>query len=427
VREKLVIIAYAEEHGNRAAGRHYRVDESLVRSWREHKQLLEATPRDKKITMPRGGHAKWPELEEELDAWVTEERTKHGREVSTVAMRLKAQQIAQRRHLSDFTGGIHWLENFMRRYGIRIRMRTTVGHHLPPDYEQQIARFKEYVQTESAGVRLKNVINLDETSCQFDMPRGRTADRKGAKEVKIATTGREHSSYTVVLAASSDGRMLKPMIIFKRATVPNEHFPPGVVVKSNPKGWMTEDIFTQWVDEILLSRPNAPVNPSESLFIMDAAKPHLTPKSKGAIEEYAKLAVVPARLTRFVQPLDISVNAVFKNHMRSHWEEFMRDESKHTYTPSGKMRAPSYAEIARWVKESADSVKPETIRRGFQHIMNPSDSEVEHVLTVEHEHGHDDFIEEPPTNDLSGIPNEYVEAIDSFEAINGDEFDGFGE
>jgi len=264
---------------------------------------------------------------------------------------------------------------------------------------------------------------MDELACQFDMPHGRTLEKKGAKEVLISTTGHERSSYSVVLSCSADGRMLTPMVIFKRATVPREQWPSGVVIKANRKGWMTEQIFSEYIDEIYLQRPNSPVDPKQSLFIMDSAKPHITESSKAAIEEYAKLAIVPARLTRFAQPLDISVNAVFKHHMRARWNDFMLDENLHTYTKGGNMRGPSYAQIAQWVKESADSVKPETIRRGFRRIMDPTDT-VEHVLAVEHEHEHDDFIDEPPsTRDLTDIPDEFGTAMDKFEIFDGDEYD----
>ena len=35
---KLQVISYAEEHGNRAAGRKFDVDESNVRKWRRNKR-----------------------------------------------------------------------------------------------------------------------------------------------------------------------------------------------------------------------------------------------------------------------------------------------------------------------------------------------------------------------------------------------------
>ena len=42
-----------------------------------------------------------------------------------------------------------------------------------------------------------------------------TVDKKGINTVSIRTTGAEKCHLTVVLAATADGHMLPPMVIFK--------------------------------------------------------------------------------------------------------------------------------------------------------------------------------------------------------------------
>lgn len=44
-KQKLKVIAYAEIHGNRAAGRQFTVDEKSVREWRKQKDKLEKLPK----------------------------------------------------------------------------------------------------------------------------------------------------------------------------------------------------------------------------------------------------------------------------------------------------------------------------------------------------------------------------------------------
>ena len=44
-KEKLTIIKYAEEHGNRCAGRQFDVSEASVREWRRKKSQLETMPK----------------------------------------------------------------------------------------------------------------------------------------------------------------------------------------------------------------------------------------------------------------------------------------------------------------------------------------------------------------------------------------------
>jgi len=61
---------------------------------------------------------------------------------------------------------------------------------------------------------------MDETPLTFDMPPNRTINNMGEKTIKIRTTGNEKNRVTVVLACCGDGSKIKPMVIFKRKTVP---------------------------------------------------------------------------------------------------------------------------------------------------------------------------------------------------------------
>ena len=54
----------------------------------------------------------------------------------------------------------------------------------------------------------------------------RTVSKTGEKTVKIRTTGNEKNRLTVVLTCAGDGSKLKPLVIFKRKTMPkivNKH------------------------------------------------------------------------------------------------------------------------------------------------------------------------------------------------------------
>jgi ribosomal protein L37E len=57
---KLSGVKYAEENGNRSAGREYSVDERSVREWRKQKNVLNAMDRRKRAR--REGLPHWPEL-----------------------------------------------------------------------------------------------------------------------------------------------------------------------------------------------------------------------------------------------------------------------------------------------------------------------------------------------------------------------------
>ena len=70
VSEKLRIVNFAEQNGNRAAEREFGVSESNVQIWRKSKENLEELLRLKRAN--RGKTAAWPELEVDLLSWITE-------------------------------------------------------------------------------------------------------------------------------------------------------------------------------------------------------------------------------------------------------------------------------------------------------------------------------------------------------------------
>ena len=54
----------------------------------------------------------------------------------------------------------------------------------------------------------------------FNMPSSRKINTAGEKSIIIKTTDNENNHFTVVLACLGDGTKLKPIIIFKRKTIP---------------------------------------------------------------------------------------------------------------------------------------------------------------------------------------------------------------
>jgi len=127
-----------------------------------------------------------------------------------------------------------------------------MAQKLPGDLEEKIDNCHRFVLNcrKKANYELVNIGNMDETPVWFDMPSTRTVNVQGEKTVSITTTGHEKSRFTVVLSCLADGTKLKPMIIFKRKTMPKEKFPAGVVVHNHPKGWMDIDGMKLWTQKV---------------------------------------------------------------------------------------------------------------------------------------------------------------------------------
>ncbi|KFM71972.1 Pogo transposable element with KRAB, partial [Stegodyphus mimosarum] len=285
----------------------------------------------------RSGTVKWPNLEDDLADWIKEQQGK-GMAVSTVKIRFQAKFIAKQMNINDFKGGPCWCSRFMKRKNISILLIK-----------------KTFSVTD----------NMDETLLAFDCPPNRTVDETGAKTASVLTTGHERTSFTCVLACAANGDKLKPMIIFKRKTIPKRDFPNDVIICANENGWMCEIIMHEWLQKVWQCRKGSFFQPKR-LLIMDSMHAHLLESVKTRCQNLSTtVAIIPGGLTKILQPLDLSGNKSFKAEVRKRWECWM-SEGLHMHTKSGKMRRASYEEVAKWVVSAWKSVKSSSITAGFK-------------------------------------------------------------
>ena len=310
--EKLKIIKFAEEHGNRAAQREFGIAESNVRLWRKSKENLQKMSRLQRAD--RGRKAAWPRLEQDLMAWITEKRN-NGLAILPAMVRLKALEMSKDAKYEitagQFKASNHWCQRFMKRNGLSLRQKTTLAQRLPSDYEEKIVQFQRFIikQRRAHSYPLHLMANMDESPIQFDMPSTRTVSKTGEKTVKIRTTGNEKNRLTVVLTCAGDGSKLKPLVIFKRKTMPKIANKHGVVVAVQEKGWMDENIMKLWIEKVWRSRIGG-LGRRRSLLVLDSFEAHKTEQVKRSFKnENTDLAVIPGGLTSVLQPLDVSLNS----------------------------------------------------------------------------------------------------------------------
>ena len=362
---KLKAIELAIQEGNRAAARKLSVNESMVRRWRRQREELMQCQKSRKAF--RGHKSRWPELENVLEDWVSTQRA-GGRGVSTVQIRLKAKTIAREMNIEDFKAGPSWCFRFMRRKNLSIRARTTLCQQLPPDYQEKVENFHKFVETkiQENSIGPDDIINMDEVPLTFDLPLTRTVNKTGASSVMLKTTGHERTHFTCVLACTASGQKLPPMVIFKRITMPKEQLPTGIVVKVNAKGWMMEGLMKEWLTECYGKRPGGFFHRKKALLVLDSMRAHITDSVKAAIKKTNSIpAVIPGGTTKYLQPLDISVNRAFKAALRVEWETWMTSGEK-SFTKTGRMRKASFSDVCQWILTAWSAVKESTITNGFR-------------------------------------------------------------
>lgn len=422
---KLNVVSRAEVIGNRAAGREFEIDERCIRRWRAEKEELKKMPLQKRAK--RSGTIRWPNLEKDLLQWITDQREK-GLSVSTTKIRIQAKLMARHMNIEDFKGGPAWCYRFMKRAKISVRVRTTVGQQLPLDWQEKKEAFLKYIKDVIQDKKFmpSHVINMDETPLFFDCPANRTVDKTGTKTVSIITTGHERMAFTCVLACAANGDKLKPMIIFKRKTIPKGDFPPDIIICANDKGWMCEDIMFQWIEKVWQRRKGSFFD-RKGFLVMDSMRSHLLDSVKSRLKKASTdLAVIPGGLTKLLQPLDLTVNKCFKAEVRKQWERWMA-EGLHSYTKSGKMRRASYEEVAKWVHNAWKSIPTSTIISGFKEAEIIAPNVLENSLSGENNCCGDDDDDDDDEDDDINLNSSLSEDILNLFNSDDDEsdFDGF--
>uniref|UniRef100_A0A803JWI5 HTH CENPB-type domain-containing protein n=1 Tax=Xenopus tropicalis TaxID=8364 RepID=A0A803JWI5_XENTR len=368
---KLKVVSRAEESNNSIASREFCVDEKQVREWRKMKADLEKIPKAKKAR--RGLMTSFGVLETELHAWVIACR-QNGYCVTRMGIRLRALQMAKDDKfkapgIEKFAASAGWCSRFMNRFGLCLRQRTKISQKLPQDLEEKVMSFQSFIikQRRIHNYDLGDIGNMDETPMTFDLPSNRTVASLGDKTIFLRTTGNEKNHFTVVLSCLANGTKLRPVIIFKRKTLPKKvKFPPRITVRPHVKGWMDEDGTKKWLEEIWNGRPGAALKKKPSLLVWDMFRAHTC----DGIKELAKssqvtLAVIPGGLTSVLQPLDVSLNKPFKDRVRKMWHEWM-SSGQARLTKVGNLMKPNIELIAKWVRDAWEDIPEDMVQRAFK-------------------------------------------------------------
>jgi hypothetical protein len=320
VREKLMIVHYFENNGSvRGTAKRFNIQPKQLRDWKNKKQNLLATS-PHVIKLHPGKPAKYPKLEDDLFAWISEKRA-NGNAVTRKFITSKAISLSKSPEFLINNPGIvgfkfssQWLDGFLGRYDLSNRRRTTVAQKLPSDLIEIQNIFLSYVMYLRIHnkYQLKYIGNMDETPLWFDLPINTTINQKGAKTVSIRTTGHERSSFTVILACMADGTKLPAVCIFKLKNIPKENFPRGIYIRVNEKGWVNEQEMLWWIENVWTSR-NRFGNP-RSMLVYDSFRGHLVNSVKNRlVEKNTNIAVIPGGCTSKLQPLDVAINKSFKS------------------------------------------------------------------------------------------------------------------
>lgn len=162
--------------------------------------------------------AQFPELEEDLAAWITSKR-QEGVAVSTTVICLKAKALACEKDIAveDIKTSQSWCYKFLACNSFSIRHRTTVAQKLHENFEDKLINFQQFIlwMRQCYDYDLSMTGNADQISLTFDIASNMPVSSSGIKSMPIISTGYKKDPFTMMLACRGDGSKL-PLMLFSR-------------------------------------------------------------------------------------------------------------------------------------------------------------------------------------------------------------------
>lgn len=131
-------------------------------------------------------------------------------------------------------------------------------------------------------------------------------------------------------------------------------FPHRLVVTCHEKGWMNEDLVKDWLYTVW-SKVGG-LSHQKAMLVCDSFRAHQSNPVRRTLQSLnTEGAVIPGGMTGILQPLDVSVNKPFKDHLRNMWQQWMIS-GEHTLTASGRMCKAELNFNCNWIKKVCDEI-----------------------------------------------------------------------
>ena len=249
-----------------------------------------------------------------------------------------------------------------------MRSGTNASQKVPADFAELLQDFRRSIIQARKVHKIdpSDIINMDQTMVRFDMPRSKTNDVRGKKDIRIKTTKAEKKGFTVALAATATGEKLPAVIFFKEkggslGVRVRRAFdiPDNVRVRAKTNGWQTAVEYQWWLRSILKRKDH------RRLLVVDQYRPHQNSENIEIAKAdcNAEVVLIPGGCTSLAQPMDKCVNRPFKEAVRQSWEEWMR--IPRALTQKGNLMQPTRQDVISWVSKAWCGIKTDLLVKSF--------------------------------------------------------------
>ncbi len=355
---------YAVENGNKNARLRFLKDfpslnESTVRNFKksyvekmnQQRKQMNPQPVTEIQIQPRGRPPYMLELDNKLIKFLLAVRSRGGI-INIHVVRASAKALIDtnpdHQQLARFNMPRSWVYSLYRRMGLSRRMGTTSRPPVPRGLYEECKRqfLGDILEIKTKyNIPAQLILNSDQTPSSYVSVGKKTMAARGSKSVPIkGLTDKRNITLNFVISLS--GEFLPIQIIYggkTKASLPRGVvFPKEFCVTQNPKHWSNELETINLIDEIV--NPYIVAKRSElklpdtqkALMVWDMFKAQMTDKVKDKLKGLnIELVLVPANMTHFFQPLDLTVNGSAKTFMKNQFSKYYCNAVK-TQIDSGK-------------------------------------------------------------------------------------------
>lgn len=221
--------------------------------------------------------------------------------------------IPHRFNKDNKLAGKDWLEGFLKRND-RISIRkpeATSVNRIKAFNKQEVDKFFQNLDELMSKYNFQpdRIYNFDETGKNIVHKPKLIIAKKGMKRVGAATSGERGKNHTVACAVSAAGHYIPPMIIFPRVRMSANlmiNGPPGAIYKASKSGWVTEQLYVEWLVHFK-DKTNASIE-NPVLLILDNHSTHCSVEAYDyCIANGIEVVSLPPHTSHRLQPLDLTI------------------------------------------------------------------------------------------------------------------------
>lgn len=349
-KDRYSIGKYASENGNAAAMRKYKPDypnlnESTIRTFKaKYQEELKNAEKEKrepnkaieKYSRKTGRPLLLGELDSMVQSYLTAQ-SKKGCVINVSIANATARALINR--YPNSVGNIDiesssWARSIFRRMGFVRRRKTSSKIEIPEAarkeieylFHHEIVSFKEKFDIPSSLI-----LNLDQTPLKYAPVSNMTMAEKGSKSVVIEGA-EDKRMITGTFAITLSGKFLPIQLIYggkTKKSIPKVSFPKEFSLSVNPKHFSNTAESVKFLEDVILpfvkeERENLGLpKDQKALMIMDAFTGQMT---KDVVNKYLDSDIlivnVPKNMTKFYQPLDLTVNGFCKKFLKGKFSDW---------------------------------------------------------------------------------------------------------